>query len=149
MFEKLKSIDDAPFNLLLLADPSMDMVLEKLNKGECFLYKVGSEVLGCYVLNELTRDRVELANIAVSEKNQGCGIGKKLLLHVFNYAKASGYSEIVVGTGNSSIGQIAFYQKAGFRMVEINRGFFERHYSEKIYENGILCRDMIMFSKPL
>ena len=149
MFERLKSIEDAPIDLLLLADPSKDMVLEKLNKGVCFVYKVESEVIGCYVLNELTRDSVELVNIAVSEKNQGCGIGKKLLLHVFNYAKASGYSEIVVGTGNTSIGQIAFYQKAGFRMIEIDRGFFERNYSEKIYENGILCRDMIIFSKQL
>lgn len=149
MFEKLKSIDDAPFNLLLLADPSMDMVLEKLNKGECFLYKVESEVIGCYVLNRVTRNRVELVNSAVSEKNQGCGMGKQLILHAFDYAKESGYSEIVVGTGNSSIGQIAFYQKAGFRMLEINKGFFERHYKEKIYENGILCRDMIMFLKQL
>lgn len=140
-------MDDAPFNLLLLADPSRELVLDYLNTGECFIYKEGPETLGCYVLKEINIDKVELVNIAVSENKQGLGIGKKLLLHAFNYAKNSGYKEIVVGTGNSSIGQIAFYQKAGFRMFEIDIGYFERNYSEKIYENGILCRDMVRFSK--
>lgn len=147
MFEKLNSIDDAPFNLLLMADPSMDLVVEYLNNGECFIYKEDSEILGCYVLKEVNINRVELVNIAVSEDKQGLGIGKKLLLHVFDYAKRSGYKEIIVGTGNSSIDQIAFYQKAGFRMFEIDSGFFERNYSEKIYENGILCIDMVRFLK--
>lgn len=149
MFERLKSIEDAPIDLLLLADPSKDMVLEKLNKGVCFVYKLESEVIGCYVLNEITRDSIELVNIAVSEKKQGCGIGKKLLSHAFDYVKKRGYREIVVGTGNSSIGQIAIYQKAGFRMFDIDRCFFERNYREKIYEHGILCRDMVRFLKRL
>lgn len=147
MFEKLKSIDDAPFNLLLLADESMDLILEYLDGGECFIYKEDSEILGCYVVKKVNENRVELFNIAVNENNQGVGIGKKLLLHLFDYAKRCGYKEIVVGTGNAGIGQIAFYQKAGFRMLEIDHGFFERNYSNKIYENGILCRDMIRFLK--
>lgn len=147
LFEKLKSIDDAPFSLLLLADPSMDLIVEYLKDGECFIYKVDSEILGCYVLKEVNVNRVELVNIAVSVNKQGLGIGKKLLLHLFDYAKRSGYKEIVVGTGNSSIGQIAFYQKSGFRMFEIDFDFFERNYSENIYENGILCRDKIRFLK--
>lgn len=117
MFEKLKSIDDAPFNLLLLADPSMDMVLEKLNKGECFLYKVESEVIGCYVLNRVTRNRVELVNIAVSEKNQGCGMGKQLILHAFDYAKESGYSEIVVGTAILVLDKSLFIKKQGLECL--------------------------------
>ncbi|MRF37111.1 GNAT family N-acetyltransferase [Staphylococcus sp. KY49P] len=149
MFEKLNSIDDAPFNLLLLADPSMDLVLEYLGNGECFIYKEDSEILGCYVLKEININRVELVNIAVSEDKQGFGIGKILLLHAFDYAKRNGYKEVIVGTGNSSIRQIAFYQKAGFRMFEIDRGFFEKNYSEEIYENGILCRDMLRLLKTL
>ena len=51
-----------------------------------------------------------------------------------------------MGTGNSSIDQIAFYQK-GFRMIGVEIGFFERNYNDKIYENGILCRDKIWFLK--
>lgn len=117
MFEKLDSIEDAPFDLLLLADPSMKLVLKYLQSGKCFIYKDDSKILGCYVLIEISVDRVELVNIAVLENKQGLGIGKKLLLHLFDYAKQKGYKEIIVGTGNSSIDQIAFYQKAGFRMI--------------------------------
>ena len=43
-----------------------------------------------------------------------------------------------------SIDQIAFYQKAGFRMIGVEI-VFERNYNDKIYENGILCRDKIWF----
>ena len=98
-------------------------------------------------MKEINKNRIELLDIAVRENKQGLGIGKKMLSHLFNYVKESGYTEIIVGTGNSSIGQIAFYQKAGFRMFEIDFNFFERNYSKNIYENGILCRDMIRFLK--
>ncbi|WP_421040407.1 GNAT family N-acetyltransferase [Mammaliicoccus vitulinus] len=125
MFEKLNSIDDAPFSLLVMADPSMDLVLEYLDNGECFIYKEDLEILGCYVLKEVNINRVELVNIVVSEDKQGVGIGKILLLHALDYAKSKGYKEVIVGTGNSSIGQIAFYQKAGFRLFDIDRGFLK------------------------
>ena len=38
-----------------------------------------------------------------------------------------------------------FLSKAGFRMIGVEIGFFERNYNDKIYENGILCRDKIWF----
>lgn len=147
VFEKLDVINSAPLDILLLANPSKELLLKHLESGECFVYKNNFEVLGCYILKEINKNRVELLDIAVRENKQGLDIGKKMLSHLFNYVKESGYTEIIVGTGNSSIGQIAFYQKAGFRMFEIDFNFFERNYSENIYENGILCRDMIRFLK--
>ncbi|MGD6886784.1 GNAT family N-acetyltransferase [Staphylococcus shinii] len=149
MIERLKSIDDTPTDLLLLADPSKNLILEYLKNGECFIYKENDETLGCYVLQEINKNKIELVNIAVLESKQGLGIGKKLLANAFDYAKDKGYKEIEVGTGNSSIGQIAFYQKMGFRMCEIDIGFYDRNYTEKIYENGIPCKDMIRFTKIL
>jgi hypothetical protein len=47
-----------------------------------------------------------------------------------------------VGTGNSSLSQLALYQKCGFRIREIESGFFES-YPEPIVENGIRCIDMV------
>jgi ribosomal protein S18 acetylase RimI-like enzyme len=86
---------------------------------------------------------MELVNIAVAEKQQGRGIGKQLVLHAIETAKSLGSKSLEVGTGNSSVGQLAFYQKCGFRIVGVDRDFFTRHYSKPIYENGIQCRDMI------
>lgn len=58
-------------------------------------------------------------------------------------AKREGYQKIEIGTGNSSIHQLALYQKCGFRITGIDQDFFIRNYEEEIYENGIQCRDMI------
>jgi hypothetical protein len=51
----------------------------------------------------------------------------------------------ILGTGNSGIGQLAFYQKAGFRLWRIERDFFsaERGYPDGIEENGIPLRDVV------
>jgi len=40
VFEKLDVIDSAPFDLLLLANPSKELLLKYLESGECFVYKI-------------------------------------------------------------------------------------------------------------
>ncbi|PRX42792.1 acetyltransferase (GNAT) family protein [Planifilum fimeticola] len=107
------------------------------------------QIIGVYVLLPTRPQTVELVNIAVMPLHQGKGIGKKLLKHAIQTAKSMGYKTMEVGTGNSSIGQLAFYQKCGFRMIGIDFDFFTRHYSEAIFENGIQCRDMIRLSRDL
>jgi ribosomal protein S18 acetylase RimI-like enzyme len=87
--------------------------------------------------------------IAVHEDHQNRGIGKQLVRHAIHNAKLQGYRTIEVGTGNSGIGQLALYQKCGFRMIGIDRDFFVRHYAEEIFENGIPCRDMVRLSQEL
>src|SRR5699024_6932659 len=94
MIEKLKSVGEAPIELLLLADPSKNLILNYLKKGECFVYKENNEVLGCYVLQKINKDKIELVNIAVLESKQKMGIGKKLLANAFEYAKKNGYKNI-------------------------------------------------------
>ena len=59
MFERLKSMMEAPMNLLLLADPSVKRVYRYLEEGMCMLYKEKGEVIGCYVL--MKRDEMTLA----------------------------------------------------------------------------------------
>lgn len=43
---------------------------------------------------------------------------------------------------------MAFYQKCGFRMLNVERDFFA-DYQPPIVENGIPCKDMILFSLDL
>jgi len=35
------------------------------------------------------------------------------------------------------------YQKCGFRIVGVELDYFRKNHEEKIFENGIECRDMI------
>lgn len=132
-----------PMDLLLLADPSQEVVEKYIHRGLCFVGERNKQIVGEYVLIHTRPHVMELVNIAVAEKQQGRGIGKQLVLHAIETAKSLGSKSLVVGTGNSSVGQLAFYQKCGFRIVGVDRNFFTRHYSNPIYENGIQCRDMI------
>ncbi len=92
---------------------------------------------------------MEIMNIAVVEHLQGTGIGKKLLRHAVETAKGYGMSKLEVGTGNSSVSQLALYQKCGFRIFSIDFDYFSKHYEEEIIENGIVCRDMIRLAMEL
>lgn len=138
-----------PMDLLLLADPSRKIVEDYLKRGECFVAELESQVVGVYVLLPTRPETVELVNVAVAEKHHGKGIGKKLVMNAFHTAKEKGYKTIEIGTGNSSIGQLALYQKCGFRITGIDKDFFITHYEEEIFENGIQCRDMIRLSQNL
>lgn len=138
-----------PLDLLLLADPSRQIVEEYLNRGSCFVAEDGKVIIGVFVLLPTRPGTVELVNIAVAEGCQGEGVGKRLVLAAIDEARSTGYKTLEIGTGNSSIGQLALYQKCGFRIVGVDRDFFIKHYTEEIFENGIPCRDMIRLSQDL
>jgi GNAT superfamily N-acetyltransferase len=135
--------------LLLLADPSEKHVAEYVERGECFVAELQDQLVGVYVLLPTRAGTIDLVNIAVMEAMQGRDFGTKLVSHAIQTARSNGYKTIEVGTGNSSIGQLAFYQKCGFRIVGVDRDFFVKHYPEAIYEHGIQCRDMIRLSLDL
>ncbi len=128
--KKLQS-DNIPWDLLLLADPSKERVESYIHSGEVFLATINSLIVGAYVLIKKS-DVMELVNIAVREEHQGKGIGKALLLHAIACAKKAKVKSIEVGTGNTSIHQLAFYQKHGFRIIGIEKGYFVKNYKEKI-----------------
>lgn len=94
---------------------------------------------------------VELKAVAVDEALQGRGIGRRLLIAVLEDLKARGVRRVVVGTGNSGVGVLAFYQKAGFRLWKIERDFFSpaRGYPAGLEENGIPLRDMVWMDQEL
>ncbi|AXI08555.1 GNAT family N-acetyltransferase [Oceanobacillus sp. 143] len=149
IIEKLKSTEAPPMELLLSADPSRELVEKYLASGECFIAKRQDEIIAVYILLSIKSTVTEIMNIAVAKKEQGKGIGKELIKHAIEYARKQGYAAIEVGTGNSSLGQLALYQKCGFRINGIEYDFFTRNYEEEIIENGIICRDMIRLERKL
>ncbi|MEK4080602.1 GNAT family N-acetyltransferase [Solibacillus silvestris] len=147
--KRLEKQEKVPLELLLLADPSKIIVEDYVAKGECFIAENEEQTIGVYVLLPTRPQTVEIVNVAVAENYQGKGIGKLLVSHAIRVAKTQGYKTIEIGTGNSSIGQLALYQKCGFRIVSVDHNYFIKHYSEEIYENGIQCIDMIRLSQDL
>lgn len=136
-------------HLLLLADPSRKLVEAYLGSGTCFVAEMDKRMIGVYVLLQKGPELIEIMNIAVDERHHGKGIGKQLIGHAISHAREQGYKTIEIGTGNSGIGQLALYQKCGFRITGIDRDFFNINYTEAIYENGIQCQDMIRLSQSI
>ncbi len=146
---ELNNFNEAPFNLLLLADPSRKMVNQYLMNSRIFAAYSAKETVGVYVLTEVGSTTAEIKNIAVDENLQGKGIGKRLLRHATSTATDLNYQKLRIGTSNASISQLHLYQAEGFDIIEIKSNFFVDNYPEPIYENGLQCRHMITLVKYL
>lgn len=112
--ERVGTDQEIPFELLELADPSSKQIKDYLNSGQCYVAKLNYQVIGVIVLKEITPDTVEIKNIAISEFFQRKGYGKVLLRYAEKISRQSNCEKLIIGTGNSSIGQLALYQKEGF-----------------------------------
>lgn len=141
--------EQPPWDLLLSADPSRELVSAYLKNSFCFCAKMDDSIIGIIVLQPRDSETAEIMNLAVHSRMQGKGIGQSLIKHGIKAARSKGYKTLEIGTGNSSIGQLALYQKAGFRIMEIEHDFFIRNYAQPIFENGIQCRDMIRLSMKI
>ncbi|UCJ10030.1 GNAT family N-acetyltransferase [Chitinophaga pendula] len=149
LVRQLGEHESPPYALLLLADPSQEMVDRYLDEGQVYMSVKNNETTGVYVLLD-TGDRVaEIKNIAVHISWQGRGVGRILLRHAVSVARAQQLEALEICTGNSSIYQLRLYQQCGFRMVAIEPDHFTRHYPEPIIENGIVCRDLIRLRMEL
>lgn len=146
--EKITGERESYFPYLLLADENEGIVRGYMNDGELYAIRCGEHLAGVALLMEQSETTIELKNIAVVQAFRGIGIGKIAVQMINDQCRAKGYTQVIVGTANSSIENIAFYQKAGFRMEKIKKDFFSS-YDKPIYENGIRAVDMIIFSKTL
>jgi GNAT superfamily N-acetyltransferase len=93
-------------------------------------------------------DPCEIEELAIAPERHGQGFGKRFVTWIIEEARRRNKRRILVGTANSSIGNIAFYQKCGFRMDHIRPDYFW-YYRTPIYENGIRIRDMLVFRYDL
>ncbi len=89
-------------------------------------------------------DESEILYIAIDETMRGHGYGKATIAWIIAEAQQRDVRSVVVGTANSSLDNIAFYQKCGFRMDAVRKDYFS-YLTAPIYEDGIRVQDMVMF----
>ncbi|SDN86698.1 GNAT family N-acetyltransferase [Alkalicoccus daliensis] len=133
---------------LLMADSSEDEVHRYLFDGEMFSISYENKTAGVILFTFPEKGEAEVRNMALDPAYRGKGIGKRILHVSMEQFKKRGLQRMIVGTANSSLENIAFYQKAGFRMFSVKKNYFSG-YSGEIYENGIRTLDMLMFEKEL
>lgn len=139
--------------LLLLADEA-EPLRGYLQTGNLYVLRADNgEALG--VAHALANDEesgtVELKAVAVNPTRHNRGLGQRMLALVLDDLRQRGTRRVIVGSSNAGIGQIAFYQKAGFRLWRIERDFFtpEKGYDPDERENGLAHRDMVWFDQEL
>lgn len=135
--------DPIPIDLLLLSDPSEEVIAEYIHLSTNFIAKLNTKIVGALVLLKTRPKTMEIMNISVYEEYQNKGIGKQLINEAIKYAKESNMKTLEIGTGNPGLIQMMLYQKCGFRIVGVEFDYYRKNHNEKIFENGIECRDMI------
>src|SRR4029453_13958649 len=111
--------------LLLLADESEQEVRRDMHSGELYAFVGRDDVaVGIVLTIPAQEGGVDLRAVAVDTTQQNRGIGRRMLEAVLDELRRRGVRRAVVGTANAGIGQLAFYQKAGFRLLRIERDFF-------------------------
>jgi ribosomal protein S18 acetylase RimI-like enzyme len=138
--------------LLLLADESIEQVRSYMQRGELYAFVGrGAVTVGIVLTIPVEESSVELKAVAVDTTQQNRGIGRRMLAAVIEELRRRGVRRAIVGTANAGIGQLAYYQKAGFRLLRIERDFFApaRGYPAVMEDNGIRLRDMVWMDLEL
>ena len=138
--------------LLLLADESLEQVRSYMQRGDLFAFvDHGGAAVGIVLTIPEADGSVELKAVAVDAARQNLGIGRRMLAAVIEELRRRGVRRAVVGTANAGIGQLAYYQKAGFRLLRIERDFFSpaRGYPAVMEDNGISMRHMVWMDLEL
>lgn len=144
---------EAYLPLLLLADEP-EPLRGYMQRGDLYALTTRTgETLGATLVLPYAdeHETAELKAVAVDQSQHNRGLGQRMVRDVLADLRDRGWRRVVVGTSNAGIGQIAFYQKAGFRLWQIERDYFtpEKGYDPDERENDLPHRDMVWFDQDL
>ncbi|PPA71964.1 GNAT family N-acetyltransferase [Jeotgalibacillus proteolyticus] len=131
-------------HFLKMADDNEQEINSYIKTGSLWSIRDQESIIGAVLLIPYGNSGLEIKNIALAEEMRGKGTGKSVIERIVQLARNEGYKKLLVGTANSSIETIIFYQKCGFRMKEVKQNYFS-HYEPPIFESGIQVLDMIVF----
>jgi ribosomal protein S18 acetylase RimI-like enzyme len=77
----------------------------------CYL---GGELVGCLVLKPMGDGKVQMRQVAIAERMQRRGVGKRLVNHSEALAKKQGYLEMVLHARETAV---PFYESLGYTKV--------------------------------
>jgi ribosomal protein S18 acetylase RimI-like enzyme len=107
----------------VLSDPQGEII----DKGGMIFYaQYNSQIVGTISLLKIDDITFELTKMAVSDGNQGLGIGKKLMEHCLNEAKEKGIQKLILYSNRKLLPAIHLYESFGFIEIPVEEGVYER-----------------------
>lgn len=96
-------------------------------KAEHFAFFIQNDLVGVGRLDFTSMNSSQIRFMAVDDKHQGKGIGKKLMMHMEELAQRKGCSETVLHAREIAL---PFYQKLGYHTIEKSHLLFDeiQHY---------------------
>jgi ribosomal protein S18 acetylase RimI-like enzyme len=122
-----------------------------IEAGGVLVAIANDRVLGHLQLIDGADDTSEIKNMAVEAAYRGRGIGRSLIDAAIDLARANGRSTLTVATASADVGNLRFYQLAGFRMRTVERDAFTPAvgYPAGMVVDGIRLRDRVWLDLDL
>jgi GNAT superfamily N-acetyltransferase len=132
--------------LFELAEDSAAELDAYIDAGEVLVAIEGGRIVG-----QLQLIDDEIKNMAVLDSHQRRGIGRALIEAALEAARAAGQHTVRVATAAADVGNLRFYQRAGFRMQSVERDAFteDTGYRPGIEIDGIPLRDRVWLDRAL
>jgi lactoylglutathione lyase len=132
------------------AEDSAEELDAYIEAGEVLVAIAKDGVLGHLQLID-DDDTSEIKNMAVEATYRGRGIGRKLIDAAIDRARARCRSRLAVATAAADVGNLRFYQLAGFRMRTVERDAFTpaAGYPAGMVVDGIRLRDRVWLDLDL
>jgi N-acetylglutamate synthase-like GNAT family acetyltransferase len=107
----------------VLSDPQGEII----DKGGMIFYaRCNEKIVGTVSLLQIDSTTFELSKMAVSDGNQGLGIGKKLMSHCLTVAKLNGIKKLILYSNRILLPALHLYESFGFKEIPVEAGVYER-----------------------
>jgi lactoylglutathione lyase len=122
-----------------------------IDAGEVVVAIASQRVVGHLQLIDDGSDASEIKNMAVEAAYRRRGIGRRLIEAAIDLTRARGRSTLTVATAAADVGNLRFYQLAGFRMRNVERDAFTPAvgYPPGMVVDGIRLRDRVWLDLDL
>jgi ribosomal-protein-alanine N-acetyltransferase len=131
--DRVSEIEKASFSVDAYSKKRLHFLCK--HKDNCFMLAVLNDLPVAYILACPEKLKMNIISIAVDPKYQKLGIGTKLINFIIRKSKRMKFKEVSLEVSTINKGAINFYNKIGFKTVNIIK---------KYYKNGKSAQKMIL-----